>query len=99
MTSQLQLCQAPRARLAPAHCARQVRARFVERFETGTSFAGGEVTGPSTQDVQEKVSWVEKFMRVGGGVADAAKSEHDRCATCHCSGPAQACSAGLFAEV
>lgn len=28
--------------------------------------------------MQEKVSWVEKFVRVGAGPIDAARSEHDR---------------------
>jgi len=57
---------------------RQVRARFVERFSMGAPFSGGEVQGPAIQDMSERVSWVEKFVRVGGAAAEAARHEHTR---------------------
>jgi type II pantothenate kinase len=31
----------------------------------GAPFAGGEVVGPAISDLQEKVSWVEKFVASG----------------------------------
>ncbi len=39
----------------------QVRARFVERFSIGAPLTGGSVVGPAIEDLQGKVSWVEKF--------------------------------------
>ncbi len=63
--------------LTGAHGA-QVRARFVERFSMGAPFAGGEVSGPAFSDVAEKVSWVEKFVRLGTAATQAARCEHDR---------------------
>lgn len=65
----------------------QVRARFVERFSMGAPFAGGEVTGPAFSDVAEKVSWVEKFVRLGTAATQAARSEHDRCTPLPASPP------------
>ena len=62
----------------PATCAPQVQARFVERFTMGAPFSGGEVQGPAIQDMSEKVSWVEKFVRVGAAATQAARHEHDR---------------------
>ena len=56
----------------------QVQARFVERFTMGAPFSGGEVQGPAIQDMSEKVSWVEKFVRVGAAANQAARNEHDR---------------------
>ena len=53
----------------------QVQARFTERFSMGT---GGELGAPAFSDVQEKVSWVEKFVRLGASATEAAKDEHDR---------------------
>lgn len=47
----------------------------------GAPFSGGEVQGPAIQDMTEKVSWVEKFVRVGGAAAEVARHEHDRCPT------------------
>jgi len=74
-------CCARRSPLYPApngaHGA-QVRARFVERFSMGAPFAGGEVSGPAFSDVAEKVSWVEKFVRLGTAATQAARCEHDR---------------------
>ena len=61
----------------------QVRARFVERFTMGAPFSGGEVQGPAIGDVTEKVSWVEKFVRVGG----AAAAEHNRWTSQHAMHP------------
>jgi hypothetical protein len=40
--------------------------------------AGGELGAPAFSDVQEKVSWVEKFVRLGASATEAAKDEHDR---------------------
>ncbi|KAF5829353.1 fumble-domain-containing protein [Dunaliella salina] len=51
---------------AGAQQPQKVRARFVERFSMGAPFAGGEVVGPAISDLQEKVSWVEKFVAQGG---------------------------------
>lgn len=44
----------------------------------GAPFSGGEVQGPAIQDMSERVSWVEKFARVGGAAAEAARHEHTR---------------------
>ena len=44
----------------------------------GAPFSGGEVQGPAIQDMSEKVSWVEKFVRVGAAANQAARHEHDR---------------------
>jgi len=44
----------------------KVRARFVERFSTGAPLTGGEVVGPAIENLQGKVSWVEKFVALGG---------------------------------
>ena len=44
----------------------------------GAPFSGGEVQGPAIQDMSEKVSWVEKFVRVGAAANQAARNEHDR---------------------
>ena len=43
----------------------KVRARFVERFSMGAPFAGGEVVGPAIGNIDQKVSWVEKFVAAG----------------------------------
>ena len=61
----------------------QVQARFVERFTMGAPFSGGEVQGPAIQDMSEKVSWVEKFVRVGAAANQAARNEHDRRGVTH----------------
>ena len=55
----------------------QVRARFVERFSMGAPFSGGEVRGPAFNDVSEKVSWVEKFVRLGTAAASQAAADED----------------------
>jgi hypothetical protein len=57
----------------------QVRASFVERFSMGAPYSGGQIHGPAFSDVAEKVDWVEKFVRLGTQVTEAARSEHDRC--------------------
>lgn len=48
----------------------QVRARFVERFSMGT---GGDFKG-----MEDKISWVEKFMHLGASGMEAAQDEHSR---------------------
>lgn len=48
----------------------KVRARFVERFSMGAPFAGGEVRGPAIKDMSDRVSWVEKFVRVGAAAVN-----------------------------
>lgn len=53
----------------------QVQARFVERFSLG---ANGEA-GNTFMGLTDKVSWVEKFLRVGAQGMEAAQDEHDRC--------------------
>lgn len=55
----------PKNNKSHMHTHTQVRARFVERFSMGAPFAGGEVKGPAIGDLQEKVSWVEKFVALG----------------------------------
>lgn len=55
----------PGAKSSSATQPRKVRARFVERFSMGAPFAGGSVVGPAINDLQEKVSWVEKFVAMG----------------------------------
>ena len=39
----------------------------------------GEVGNPSLMGLEEKVSWVEKFVRVGASTTEAAQDEHSRC--------------------
>ena len=51
----------------------------------GAPFSGGEVQGPAIQDMSEKVSWVEKFVRVGAATNQAARNEHDRRDSCLCA--------------
>ena len=53
----------------------QVRARFVERFSMGT---GGEAGNQSFRGLDDKVSWVEKFVRVGASGMEAAHDEYNR---------------------
>lgn len=67
-----------------AECARrgvvclQVRARFVERFSMGAPFAGGEVRGPVIKDMSDRVSWVEKFVRVGSAAQTEAQAQQQQ---------------------
>ncbi|GAQ88623.1 pantothenate kinase 2 [Klebsormidium nitens] len=42
--------------------------QFVERFPMGAPFAGGEVHGPPIKDLNEKITWMEKFVRTGSGI-------------------------------
>ena len=53
----------------------QVRARYVERFSMGT---GGEAGNQTFKGLEDKVSWVEKFLRVGAIGMEAAQDEHNR---------------------
>jgi hypothetical protein len=56
----------------------QVRARFVERFSMGAPFAGGEVRGPVIKDMSDRVSWVEKFVRVGSAAQTEAQAQQQQ---------------------
>jgi hypothetical protein len=58
--------------------ASQVRARFVERFSMGAPFAGGEVRGPVIKDMSDRVSWVEKFVRVGSAAQTEAQAQQQQ---------------------
>jgi hypothetical protein len=53
-----------------------VRARFVERFSMGT---GGEAGNQTFKGLEDKVSWVEKFVQVGASGMEAAQEECNRC--------------------
>jgi len=39
--------------------------QFVERFPMGAPYAGGKVHGPPIRDLNEKISWMEKFVQKG----------------------------------
>ena len=56
----------------------KVRARFVEKFSMGT---GGEAGSQIFKGLDDKVSWVEKFLRVGAVGMEAAQDEGDRWGT------------------
>ncbi|KAH9564934.1 hypothetical protein CY35_04G050200 [Sphagnum magellanicum] len=45
------------ANLTSHHC--------VERFPMGAPYVGGEVHGPPIRDLNEKITWMEKFMQKG----------------------------------
>ncbi|XP_050376335.1 pantothenate kinase 2 [Argentina anserina] len=38
---------------------------LVERFPMGASYTGGKIHGPPLGDLNEKISWMEKFVRKG----------------------------------
>lgn len=38
---------------------------FVERFPMGAPYAGGEIQGPPIRDLNEKITWMEKFIQRG----------------------------------
>ena len=42
----------------------QLSAHFVERYPMGSPFSGGTIVGPPFASVNEKVTWVEKFVEV-----------------------------------
>ncbi|KAG6551234.1 hypothetical protein Mapa_007160 [Marchantia paleacea] len=39
--------------------------QFVERFPMGAPYAGGEIHGPPIRDLNEKITWMDKFIRKG----------------------------------
>ncbi|KAJ7567107.1 hypothetical protein O6H91_02G132200 [Diphasiastrum complanatum] len=39
--------------------------QFVERFPMGAPYAGGKIHGPPIRDLNEKISWMEKFVQNG----------------------------------
>lgn len=39
--------------------------QFVERFPMGAPYAGGKIHGPPIRDLNEKISWMEKFIQKG----------------------------------
>ncbi|KAI5074724.1 hypothetical protein GOP47_0010685 [Adiantum capillus-veneris] len=39
--------------------------QFVERFPMGAPYAGGEIQGPPIRDLNEKITWMEKFIAKG----------------------------------
>lgn len=39
--------------------------QFVERFPMGAPYAGGKIHGPPIRDLNEKISWMEKFVQKG----------------------------------
>eukprot|EP00252_Welwitschia_mirabilis_P002910 TRINITY_DN12918_c0_g1_i1.p1 TRINITY_DN12918_c0_g1~~TRINITY_DN12918_c0_g1_i1.p1 ORF type:complete len:874 (+),score=191.99 TRINITY_DN12918_c0_g1_i1:173-2794(+) len=39
--------------------------QFIERFPMGAPYAGGEIHGPPIRDLNEKISWMEKFVQKG----------------------------------
>ncbi|KAJ7558584.1 hypothetical protein O6H91_04G047400 [Diphasiastrum complanatum] len=39
--------------------------QFVERFPMGAPYAGGKIHGPPIRDLNEKISWMEKFVKNG----------------------------------
>ena len=43
---------------------------------------GGEAGNQTFKGLEDKVSWVEKFLRVGAVGMEAAQNEHSRCMTC-----------------
>lgn len=38
---------------------------FIERFPMGAPYAGGEIQGPPICDLNEKITWMEKFVQRG----------------------------------
>ncbi|CAM6128447.1 unnamed protein product [Calypogeia fissa] len=42
--------------------------QFVERFPIGAPFAGGEIHGPPIRDLNEKITWLEKFVQMGAEI-------------------------------
>ncbi|KAK9799347.1 hypothetical protein WJX73_008823 [Symbiochloris irregularis] len=62
----------PSSATTPVPDPRKVRARFTERFSMGAPISGGQVSGPAFSDMDEKVSWVEKFVRLGEAAASQA---------------------------
>ncbi|KAL3694170.1 hypothetical protein R1sor_007821 [Riccia sorocarpa] len=42
--------------------------QFVERFPVGAPYAGGEMHGPSVEDLSEKISWIDRFMKRGSDI-------------------------------
>ncbi|CAD7700634.1 unnamed protein product [Ostreobium quekettii] len=51
-----------------------LRGSFKEVYTMGAPFVGGGVHGPAIRGVDEKVSWVEKFVRVGTEAVRASSS-------------------------
>ncbi|XP_057855485.2 pantothenate kinase 2 isoform X2 [Cryptomeria japonica] len=39
--------------------------QFVERFPMGAPYSGGKIHGPPINDLNEKISWMEKFLQKG----------------------------------
>lgn len=39
--------------------------QFIERFPMGAPYAGGEIQGPPIRDLNEKITWMEKFIEKG----------------------------------
>lgn len=39
--------------------------QFIERFPMGAPYAGGEIQGPPIRDLNEKITWMEKFVQRG----------------------------------
>ncbi|KAL3694172.1 hypothetical protein R1sor_007823 [Riccia sorocarpa] len=42
--------------------------QFVERFPMGAPYAGGEIQGPPIRDLNEKISWMDRFMKKGSEI-------------------------------
>ncbi|XP_002991207.2 pantothenate kinase 2 [Selaginella moellendorffii] len=42
--------------------------QFVERFPMGAPYSGGNIHGPLIRDLNEKITWMEKFVQKGGEI-------------------------------
>ncbi|CAI5996367.1 unnamed protein product [Closterium sp. NIES-64] len=53
--------------------------QLVMRFPMGAPFSKGEIRGAVIRGLKEKVSWVEKFVQVGGACRAQVGGERGRC--------------------